>query len=105
MKKYLSILFIALALFLPARATPVSTTTSSLTVSGQTITYHVAPSQTPAYYRLAYDSGTKKIAAAVFATGKTQTVYTLYCATTWAEVQAFAATNSLTGLPATAPTH
>jgi hypothetical protein len=99
MKNSYLILFSLLVLNAPMRAAQITTTTSSVTISGQTIAYSVSPTRTTGYYRLAFDSGTKKIVGLLFSVGTTKTVYTLYCADTYAEVQAFATANALTGLP------
>jgi hypothetical protein len=101
MKKIIAALLVAFVLVLPVQATQVTTTTSSVTISGQTITYNVASAQTPGYYRLAYDSTSKKIGMLIFSKGTTKSIYTLYCVTTYAEVQAFVTAQGLTGtLPA-----
>lgn len=101
MKKTLLAL-LCLALAIPVKADQVATTTATVTISGQTITYNVSPVRSPGYYRLAYDSTTKAIAhdGLVFSVGTTKTVFTLYCADSYAEVQAFVTANSLAGLPA-----
>ncbi len=88
-----------LALGLPLRAAQINTTTTTLTVAGQSVSANVSPARTPGYYRLAYDVTSKKIKALVFSTGITETINGLYCADTYAEIQSYATENNLTGLP------
>jgi len=56
------------------------------------------------YYRLVYDPKTKKAVSVFFVEGYTYTPHSLYCATTWPEIQAFAANEGLTGVPEQDPT-
>lgn len=61
---------------------------------------NVAPANTVAYYRLIYNASTKKVIQCVYGKGITYTTDAIFCATTWAEIQAEATTLTLTGLPA-----
>ncbi len=99
MKNYLPTILILLTASLPIGAAQISTTTTTVTIGGSTVTAQVSPARTPGYYRLAYDVTSKKIKALVFSIGLTETINGLYCADTYAEIQAFATANNLTGLP------
>jgi hypothetical protein len=99
MKKMMMILGLVMALALPVEAATISTTTTTITVGGDSVTANVSPARTPGYYRLVYDVSTKKIKTLVFSIGITETINGLFCADTYAEVQAYATANSLTGLP------
>ena len=90
----------ALLMALPVQAGQIATTTATVTVNGQAVAYNVSPKRTPGYYRLAYTAATKKVEALLYSSGSTSSVYTLYCADTYAEIVAYAAAQGLTGLPA-----
>ena len=62
-------------------------------------------SENPAtpYYRLMYDATTKEVIECYYHAGTTTTPTALFCATTWAEIQAFATGDNLTGLRETDP--
>jgi hypothetical protein len=101
MKTILSLCLLALS-SLAAFADLVAISTTTLTINNKSVTESIAPAQTSPYYRLCYDS-TGKVRDLIYDKGTTRTILSLYCATTYAEIQAYATANSLTGLPKQAP--
>jgi hypothetical protein len=97
--KNIILMILTVAGMQPICGATITTTTTTLTVGGNAVTVHMSPVRTPGYYRLAYDVAAKKVKALVFSVGITETINGLYCADTYAEIQAFAAANSLTDLP------
>ena len=94
--KPILLLIVSLAFAIPAVAqttnAPPATVTSTLTVS-------TAPAAAAAYYRLIYDPTGKKVKALIFSKAITSTPWSIYSCQTYAQAQAYATTNTLTGLP------
>jgi len=88
------ILSVIFALILGATALPTSRKT--ITVAGKTVIMNVSPHTQ--CWRLIHDG--KKVIALLESAGVTQTINTLFCATTEAECQAEIARLKLTPLPA-----
>ncbi len=103
MKNIILLYFISLSLL---SASEVASTSSTVTVKGQTITILTAPAASAPYYRLAYvtvasgaNPGTR-LKALVYSKGVTRDEDNLYCATTYTEIQAKAAALGIANLPA-----
>ncbi len=83
----------------PLDAAQITTTATTLRIGAESVPVQVSPARTPGYYRLVYDVTTKKIRTLVYSIGITETINGLYCADSYAEVQAYVTANGLTGLP------
>jgi len=59
-----------------------------------------APTRSTPYYRLAYIAKTKKCIGLYYSSGITKSGASLFCADTYAEIQAFTTSEGFTGLPA-----
>ena len=78
------------------------TANAAPTVSTSTVTEVISsvPKSNTASYRLVYDPVSKRVIVLIYSSGITQTTKSIYTCTTYAQAQAFAATNAITGLPA-----
>jgi hypothetical protein len=101
MKIILTILLLTTLAF-AAQASPVATTTDTVTFSGRSVTRFVSPAQATPYYRMAWATilrgGTTVHVLKYFKydVSASYDIDNLYCATTYAEMSAEAATLGLT---------
>jgi len=101
------LLFINLfGLSLSAMATPVATTTATQTVNGQSVVVITAAAASTPYYRMSWmvvvreGADVNVFKGLVFSTGVTKDIDDLYCATTYAEIQAKATALGIAKIPA-----